>query len=41
MKKFNFTEGKKLGENLKILEDYWINNNFKINEKDIKKIVKY
>ena len=41
MKKFNFTEGKKLGENLKNLEDYWINNNFKINEKDIKKIVKY
>ena len=41
MKKFNFTEGKKLGETLKILEDYWINNNFKINEKDIKKIVKY
>ena len=41
MKKFNFTEGKKLGENLKILEDYWINNNFKINKKDIKKIVKY
>ena len=41
MKKFNFAEGKKLGENLKILEDYWINNNFKINEKDIKKIVKY
>ena len=41
MKKFNFTEGKKLGENLKILEDYWINNNFKINEKDIEKIVKY
>ncbi len=41
MKKFNFTEGKKLGKNLKILEDYWINNNFKINEKDIKKIVKY
>ena len=41
MKKFNFTEGKKLGENLKILENYWINNNFKINEKDIKKIIKY
>ena len=40
MKKFNISQGKKLGENLKKIEDYWINNNFKITDKDIKKIVK-
>ena len=41
MKKFNFTEGKKLGENLKLIEEQWINNSFKISEKELEKIIKY
>ena len=40
MKKFNIPQGKKLGENLKLIEDYWINNNFEISEKELEKIVK-
>jgi len=40
MKKFNIPQGKKLGENLKLIEDFWINNNFKISEEQIEKIVK-
>tara|TARA_Y100001958_G_scaffold126866_1_gene94602 strand:+ start:41 stop:1306 length:1266 start_codon:yes stop_codon:yes gene_type:complete len=40
MKKFNLTEGKKIGENLKLLEDFWIENNFSITEKDLERIVK-
>ena len=39
MKKFNLSEGKKLGDNLKIVEEYWINNNFKISDKELDKIV--
>ena len=39
MKKFNIPEGKKLGENLKKIENYWINNNFKISDKELEKIV--
>ena len=40
MKKFNLTEGKKIGEYLKLLEDFWIKNNFSITEKDLERIVK-
>ena len=40
MKKFNFSEGRKLGESLKILENYWIKNNFQINDKDLRRIIK-
>ncbi len=40
MKKFNLTEGKKVGENLKFIEDSWIENNFEINDDEIKKIIK-
>ncbi len=40
MKKFDIPQGKKLGENLKLIEDFWINNNFKISEEQIEKIVK-
>ena len=39
-KKFNIPQGKKLGENLKLIEDFWINNNFKISEEQIEKIIK-
>ena len=40
MDKFNLREGKNLGEKLKELETVWINNSFKITDKEIKKIVK-
>ncbi len=40
MKKFNLTEGKKIGEYLKLLEDFWIKNNFSITEKDLERIIK-
>ncbi len=39
MKKFNLPEGKKVGENLKLIEKIWIDNEFQISEDDIKKIV--
>ena len=40
MKKFDIPQGKKVGENLKLIDDYWINNNFKISDKELEKIVK-
>ena len=40
IEKFNIPEGKKVGLNLKIIEDYWLNNNFQITEAEIRKIVK-
>jgi len=40
MKKFGIPQGKKVGENLKLVEDYWIKNNFKISDKELEKIVK-
>ncbi len=40
IQKFNIPEGKKVGYNLKIIEDYWLNNNFQITEEEIRKIVK-
>ena len=36
---FNLKEGKTLGEKLKKLENFWIDNNFKISKKDIIKVV--
>ena len=40
MDKFNLKEGKELGQKLKEIELVWINNSFKITEKQIEKIVK-
>ena len=40
MKKYHVPEGKTLGNNLKIIEEIWVNNGFKISEKQIQKIVK-
>ena len=37
--KFNLKEGPELGLKLNKIEDIWINNNFKISNKDIEKIV--
>ena len=38
MEKYQIAEGKKLGNKLKIIEEEWVNNNFKLSEKQIDKI---
>jgi hypothetical protein len=35
MKQFQISEGRKLGEKLKMIEDEWVKNNFQISEKQI------
>jgi hypothetical protein len=39
MTKYNISEGKELGNKLKKIEEFWVNNNFQIHEKEIKKII--
>ena len=39
IKKYQIEEGKELGKKLKAIEEIWSNNNFKISEKEIQKIV--
>ena len=39
MEKYNVSEGKELGKKLKAIEEIWVNNSFKISEKEIQKIV--
>ena len=36
---FNIPEGKTLGNKLKIIESKWVENNFKLSEKEINKII--
>ena len=40
MEKFNIKEGKELGQKLKEIEMFWIDNSFKITDKQIEKIIK-
>ena len=39
IKKYDIPEGKELGKKLKIIEEFWINNEFKISKKEIEKII--
>ena len=39
IEKYDIPKGKELGKKLKIIEEFWINNEFKISEKEIEKIV--
>ena len=39
MKKYKFSEGKQLGDKLKIIEDQWVKNNFKISDEDVDNII--
>ena len=39
MQKFHLKEGKELGKKLKDVEEFWLNNSFSINEKQIEKII--
>ena len=40
MKKYKFSEGKHLGDKLRIIEDQWVKNNFKISDEDLDNIIK-
>ena len=40
MEKFNMKEGKELGQKLKEIETFWIDNSFKITDKQLEKIIK-
>tara|TARA_Y100000741_G_scaffold306703_1_gene249247 strand:- start:1767 stop:3041 length:1275 start_codon:yes stop_codon:yes gene_type:complete len=40
IEKFNFKEGKELGEKLKEIEEFWIENSFKISDKELNRIIK-
>jgi len=39
IEKFNYKEGKELGNKLKEIEDFWVENSFKISDQELKKIV--
>ena len=39
MTKYNIPEGKNLGNKLKLIEELWVNNNFKISDREVEKIV--
>ena len=39
MTKYNIPEGKKLGVKLKMIEELWVDNNFKISENEVQEIV--
>mgnify|MGYP001457538359 FL=1 len=39
IEKFNYKEGKELGKKLKEIEDFWVENSFKISDQELKKIV--
>ena len=40
MRKYKIPEGKILGEKLKIIEEEWVNNNFKISDQEVEDILK-
>ena len=39
MTKYNIPEGKLLGDKLKIIEQRWVNNDFKISDQEVKNII--
>ena len=39
MENYQIAEGKSLGTKLKTIEEEWVNNNFKLSEKQIDKIL--
>ena len=39
MTKYNIPEGKALGDKLKKIENKWVENNFKISETEVQKII--
>jgi tRNA nucleotidyltransferase/poly(A) polymerase len=39
LEKYNLKEGKEFGQKIKLLEDLWLNNNFKLNNKEIDNVL--
>ena len=39
MSNYNIPEGKILGNKLRMIEEEWVNNNFKLSDKQISKII--
>jgi poly(A) polymerase len=39
MKKYDISEGKRIGDKLKIIEEVWVKNNFKISDQQVDNIV--
>ena len=39
IEKYNIPEGKELGNKLKMIEEFWTDNNFQISENEVKKIL--
>ena len=39
MKNYEIPEGKQLGEKLRLIEEEWVGNNFKISDQQIDKII--
>jgi len=39
MEKYNIPEGKELGNKIKMIEKIWTDNNFKISDKEVQKII--
>ena len=40
IEKFNYKEGKELGDKLKEIEEFWIGNSFKISDQELNKLIK-
>ena len=40
MNDFNIPEGKTLGNKFKSIEEIWVNNGFKISDKQLQKVIK-
>ena len=40
MKEYDLIEGKTLGKKLRLLEEFWVNNDFKITKDQIDEIVR-
>ena len=40
MTKYKIPEGKQLGSKLKIIEEQWVENNFRISETQVEQIIK-
>ena len=41
MEKYGIPEGRNLGKKLKVIEEEWLNSNFQLTEKQIKKIISH
>ena len=41
MEKYGIPEGRDLGKKLKVIEEEWLNSNFQLTEKQIKKIISH